>query len=361
MPLELWTAVLNTLADRRDVSLLVGVCIQPPTGLEVLTAGRVQALVSGFGLRRALDSGQIEFLPIRIGRMHSLLNGPLRPDVLLATVRPQGGGFTFTTEVSWQQASIAAGARVLGVVRPHAPACAPQAFVPLAADDVLLESEAAPLQLRYPPANDDQLAVAEQVARLLTDDVRVQIGPGSLGDAVYAAINRPVAVDSGGIPDAVVDLDRRGYLVGKPFAPYVMGTDIAHEWAPGRVELGGYEIAYDPGRLATGRPLVAINMCLEIDFDGQVSAEQVRGSAIGGIGGQPDYAAAAATSIRGTSVIALTTRQRGGASTLVERLSGPVTTPSHDVEIVATERGPADLRGLTRRERRATLQRLWDL
>jgi acyl-CoA hydrolase len=46
--------------------------------------------------------------------------------------------------------------------------------------------------------------------------------------------------------------------------------------------------------------------------------------------------------------------------TLVERLSRPVTTASHDVDVVVTERGTADLRGLDRAERRAALLDLWD-
>jgi Acetyl-CoA hydrolase/transferase C-terminal domain len=50
----------------------------------------------------------------------------------------------------------------------------------------------------------------------------------------------------------------------------------------------------------------------------------------------------------------------GKQSTLVERLSRPVTTGSHDVDIVATDRGIADLRGLDRDERSAALLKLWD-
>lgn len=46
-------------------------------------------------------------------------------------------------------------------------------------------------------------------------------------------------------------------------------------------------------------------------------------------------------------------------STLVRQLQGPVTTPGHDVDVVVTERGSADLRGLTRPERRAALAALW--
>jgi acyl-CoA hydrolase len=46
--------------------------------------------------------------------------------------------------------------------------------------------------------------------------------------------------------------------------------------------------------------------------------------------------------------------------TLVERLSRPVTTASHDVDVVVTEHGAADLRGLDRAERRDAMRRVWE-
>jgi acyl-CoA hydrolase len=50
---------------------------------------------------------------------------------------------------------------------------------------------------------------------------------------------------------------------------------------------------------------------------------------------------------------------RATASTLVEELAGPVSTPSHDIDVVVTENGVADLRGLSRAERRGAICGLW--
>jgi acyl-CoA hydrolase len=107
-------------------------------------------------------------------------------------------------------------------------------------------------------------------------------------------------------------------------------------------------------------PFVAVNTALEIDLDGQVAVERAGGSTIGGIGGHPDFAFAAAGQPGGLSIIAVTTTARGGRPTLVERLDGPVTTPGHDVDVVVTEHGAADLRGLDRLERRRAISRLWE-
>jgi acyl-CoA hydrolase len=117
-------------------------------------------------------------------------------------------------------------------------------------------------------------------------------------------------------------------------------------------------VTHDPGRLRHGLPLVAVNTGIEIDLDGQVNAEVAAGSWAGGVGGQPDYAAAASSSPNGLSVFALPSTAAGRA-TLVRSLGGPVTTSGHDVDVVVTERGIADLRGLTRPQRRTALADLW--
>jgi acyl-CoA hydrolase len=101
-----------------------------------------------------------------------------------------------------------------------------------------------------------------------------------------------------------------------------------------------------------------VNTALEIDADGQVNVEYVNGSTVAGVGGHPDYAFAAARSLRGVSVVAVPTH-RGPHRTLVERLSGPASTPAHDIDVVVTERGAADLRGLDRVERRRAIEALW--
>jgi acyl-CoA hydrolase len=357
-PLELWDAVRRLVQEREDARLLLGWWFSPPEAVDQLPAARTRTLISGFGMRRAIDTGQVGFVPARLGTVPALLRSVLRPDVLVAALRPVPGGLAFTTETSWQRAAIDAGAKVVAVVRPDAPSCDAQCPLPAEQVHVLAESGAAPVRLDAATPSDQQHAVAERVAALVPEGARVQVGPGGLGAAVYAAFRVPVAVDTGLVTDPVVDLDQRGLLVGQPVAPYVAGTDVLYDWAAGRVRVSGIEVTHDPGRLLRGRPLFTVNTGIEIDLDGQVNAEVAGGSWAGGVGGQPDYAAAAATSPTGLSVFALASAN-AGRPTLVRQLSGPVTTPGHDVEVVVTERGTADLRGLSRQERRAALARLW--
>ena len=119
------------------------------------------------------------------------------------------------------------------------------------------------------------------------------------------------------------------------------------------------EHTHDGARLA-GLPFVAVNTALEVDAGGQINVEAVGGTAVGGIGGHPDFAQAAARSVEGLSVIALPSRRRG-APTLVERLSAPVSTLRGDVDVVVTELGVADLRGRGDAERAGVLAEAFGL
>jgi acyl-CoA hydrolase len=357
-PVELWDDVRRLVAQREDCQLLLGWWFSAPTGVGDLPRERSRTLISGFGMRRAIDAGHVGFVPARLGTVPGLLHTVLRPDVLVAALKPVSGGFAFTTESSWMRAAVGAGARVAAVVRPEAPSC--DIEPPLPADQVvvLAESDASPDTLAAAAPTEQQHAVAAHVVSLIPEGARVQVGPGGLGGAVYAAFRVPVAVDTGLVTDPVVDLDRRGLLLGRPVAPYIAGTELLYDWAPGRVQMSGIEVTHDPDRLVRGRPLHTVNTGIEIDLDGQVNAEVAGGSWAGGVGGQPDYAAAAASSPTGLSIFALASTN-AGRPTLVRSLSGPVTTPGHDVEVVVTDRGIADLRGLSRPERRVALAKLW--
>ena len=318
----------------------------------------VATVMGGFALRGPIDDGVVRYVTVRLGAVPALLNGPLRPDVLVAPVAPVAGGYLLTTESAWLRAAVDAGAQLLGVERSGIPVLDVGPPIPADRVRVVGRSAAPPTEVRWGPPQDIHRAVAERVVSLIPAGARVQYGPGPVGTAVVDAIACPVQIDTGMLSDAVVALDRRGLLLGQAYAPYTGGTGVLYEWAAGRAVVDRVERTHDPVRLAGQPPLVAVNTALEVDLDGQVNVEAVGDSAVAGIGGHPDYAFGAARSVAGLSVVALPTR-RGPHCTLVERLAAPVTTPSHDVDVIVTEQGVADLRGLNRSERRTALAALW--
>src|ERR1022692_498203 len=339
------------------VRLILGWVPQADPGLEFAAFADVRTFMSGWGLRRSVDAGLVKFAPARLSAAPALLHGPWRPDLLIASVVPVSGGFEFGSEVSWQRAAIDAGALVAAVVShgaPHADAGGP---LPDGQVGVVAETGAPPGAMRDVTPGPAHRAIAALIAPLIAPGARLQVGPSPVATALLAVLAVPVRIDSGLLPEGVVDLDERGLVVGDPVAAYLSGCPRLYRWADGRPLLHPIEYTHDLGRLSAD-PLFAVNTAVEIDLDGQVNVEGTATSVLGGIGGHPGSAAAPARAGGGLSIVAVPTVHHG-RPTLVARLSRPVSTPAHDVDVVVTERGLADLRGLSRPERHRALCDLW--
>lgn len=99
--------------------------------------------------------------------------------------------------------------------------------------------------------------------------------------------------------------------------------------------------------------VIAINGCLEMDLQGQVNSSHVLGAKIlTGIAGSYDFSRNGLYSI----FVGPSTARGGKISTIVPLVSH-VDHTEHDVDILVTEQGLADLRGLDPRERGETIIR----
>lgn len=341
------------------VSLLLGWCFELPSELDLAAFGEVRCIMSGYALRQPLRDGGVRYVPTRLSSVGALLAGPLRPDVLIVAVRPGSSGWTFGTEVAWMQAAVATGATVLAEVNHDLPRAAAVAELPKDAVAVLGETGRAPVRVDFTSDDGTVGRIAARAAALVPEGAVVQFGPGGIPDAVLAALEVPIEIDTGVITDGVRRLHERALLSGSSSGAYVVGTPELYDWADGRRILRGFEHTHDVSRLAAHRCFVALNTALEIDLVGQVNVERAGDDPLGSVGGHPDYASAAASSVRGLSIVALPTTHRG-RSTLVERLSAPTSTPRADVDVIVTETGTVDLRGRSDAERVELIAGLWE-
>jgi len=359
MPSEVLAELAEAACAVGDVRLVLGWSPHPAKELAPGSFADVRTLMGGWGLRAHVESGAVHAPPVRLSAAPALLAGPWRPDIVVVTAVPRpDGSLGLGTEVAWLPAAVAAGATIAAVVNANRPSC--EVGPPLPDENLVIvgESDQPAIALEFPEPDERQRVLGERVAELIPDGARLQVGPGALGTAVLDAIDTPIAMDSGLLPESVVDLDSRGLLAGDPVTTYLAGGPRLWDWADGRRLLHPVSYTHDGTRLSTGAPLVAVNTALEVDDQGQVNVEGFPSAAVGGVGGHGDYAVSATRSVGGLSIIALLTDHRG-RSTLVDRLSAPVSTPGHDVDVLVTERGSADLRGLDRNERARAIRALW--
>jgi acyl-CoA hydrolase len=336
------------------VRLVTGWLLDWPSGLDLSAFADVRTFMGGYRMAAAVEAGQARYVPVNLSQLPALLATVWRPDVTVISVVETPRGLEFGAEAAWMAAAARAARTCLAEVSTAAPAAARPGLLAGVELTVVSHADKPPVPIPRPVADDVTDCIAARVAALVPAGAALQFGPGVMGAALVAALRTPVRIDSGIISDGVAELDRRGLLLGCPRGAYLVGSPALYEWAGGRPLLDRVEVTHDSTRLSD-LDLVAVNTALQIDVTGQVGVEQAGDRVVAGIGGHTDYMAAAARSRHGLSVIAMPSRYRG-ESTLVPRLTVPVSTPRSMVDVVVTELGAADLRGRSDAERRAALE-----
>ena len=170
--------------------------------------------------------------------------------------------------------------------------------------------------------------------------------------------HRDLGVHSGVVSDVLVDLieagvvtnARKGLDAGVTVSGGLFGTARLNAWADGNPVLAMRSATHTHGQATMARlhALHAVNSAIEVDLTGQVNAEVAAGRYLGAVGGQVDFVRGAQLSPGGRSIIALpSTTPDGRRSRIVASLEGrPVTTPRSDADLVVTEFGVAELRGI---------------
>lgn len=355
-PRELLRALPAAAERSGPVELVLGWCLEPPEGLDSPGFSRVLGFVASDGAGPQMVAGPIEYVPVRLSSLTALLAGPWRPDLLLVAAAEVDDGIVLGTEAAWIPTAIEhAGAVAVGLDRGLPQAVAARPLRP-GGFEVVAESEEGAVAVPRPQPTEVDREVGARVAALLPEAAHVQFGPGAIGEALLGAVQRPVSVWSGVVTEAVVDLDARG-LLRDAVGSYAIGGEELWEWCRRAVPLERLETTHDPARLRE-LPFVAVNTALLVDRSGQVGVESIGRRRLGAVGGHPDFALCGSLAPAGLSVVALPT-ERNGHTTLVEALAEPVSTTRYDVDVVVTERGVADLRGLGESEREAALLGLW--
>jgi succinyl-CoA:acetate CoA-transferase len=216
------------------------------------------------------------------------------------------------------------------------------------------------------PADSDTQAIAGHLVEFFKNEVRqnrltnqlmpLQAGVGTIANAVMTGlIDSPfhgMAMYSEVLQDSTFDLFEAGKL---DFASGCSMTlsERKHDAVFNNLEqykpkllLRPQEISNHP-EVVRRLGIIGINTALEFDLYGNVNSTHVGGThMMNGIGGSGDFARNAHLAIFVTKSIA-----KGGAISSVVPMVSHVDHTEHDVDILVTEIGLADLRGLAPRER----------
>lgn len=202
----------------------------------------------------------------------------------------------------------------------------------------------------------DFLRTEIRAGRLTDKLAPLQSGIGSVANAVLHGMIDSEFTDldvySEVLQDAAFDLIDAGKVKSASCCSITLSEDKMHqvfgnfEKYRDKLVMRPQEISNHP-EIIRRLGLISINTALEFDIYGNVNSTHVSGTKMmNGIGGSGDFARNARLAIFVTKSIA----KDGNISSIVPFVSH-VDHTEHDVDIVVTEQGYADLRGLAPRER----------
>ncbi len=306
----------------------------------------------GTGSNRALaDAGVLDIFPAPYSKLGELIRGgSIRADVVLLQVSPPNarGEYSLGLGVEYLAPALETARALVAEVNDQVPWTHTEPLLRRKDFALIVETSRAPVYLPY-RTGEVEAAIAAHAAPFVPERAVLECGIGNLPNAVLGALRerRGLRFHSGVIPDGAVELDLVQVHGGA-----LMGSQRLFDWAREnpRVRLHSSDYTHGPAVLAKLERFVAINSAVEVDLTGQVNGEVAKGSYVGAVGGALDFIRAASQSPGG---VALTVVQ---ASRIVEKLSGPVATPRSEAGVIVTEKGAADLRGCTLKERERRLR-----
>lgn len=367
-PLTLLDGLAQRSRDASGIVLTAGLLLGDPPIDEAVRAGRlgVRSWHVNGQLRALARDGLVDYLPIRLSDFASTVLPDI--DVVLVRVSPPDdrGRCNLGPSASFAPAAIAAAGLVIAEVANDVPWTTGDTVIDVADIDVFVRSEH-PMP-EHPAATTDDVsrAIAQRVLDLVPDGATLQLGIGTITEALAPLLAERAASKGWGlvglvtesmipIVDAIAAAGR-----GPVLTIELMGGPALMRWADRNpaLEMRGSAVLHDPLRLAAIPSLVSINSAVAVDLMGQVVAESVGGAVIAGVGGSADFAEGAHLSPGGLRVIALpSTTARGGSRIIATHdPRDAITAPHHSVDVVVTEHGIAWLRGRTRSERADALR-----
>lgn len=235
--------------------------------------------------------------------------------------------------------------------------------------DILIESEARPFPLVDPPPGEAERAIAEHARAYVDDGDTLQTGIGAIPSTIAGLLAEGegggYGVHSEMFTTGLMHLHRagkvsneKGQFDGVSVATFAGGSEELYQWLDGNSDVAflPVEVVNSPDVIARNRAMLTINGAIAIDIQGQVVADTVDGVQYSGIGGHEDFVAGPALSLEAKALLCMPSTVTVGDDTRSRIVPwfGPgavITTPRHQVDVIVTEYGAAELQGRTVHQR----------
>ena len=305
--------------------------------------------------------------------------GRVQVDVVLISVsKPDKHGWvSLGVSGDYTVQALRSAKTVIAQVNEHIPfAYGDVAFPLMDYADAVVECDEPLPALPASKIGDVEAEIGKYCASLVQDGATLQLGIGSIPDAVCAQLKskKHLGLHSEMLGDGAMHLFNEGVIDGseKAFdkglmvANFVMGSQELYDFCDRNLAVRIMPVDYvnSPAVIMNCSKMVCINAALGIDLYGQVAADALGGhKQFSGVGGQVDFirGAAMAKDGQGVAIIAMPSMTVKKDGTKISKITAqlaagqPITDSRNDTEYVITEYGIADLWGKTNADRARAL------
>ena len=333
----------------------------------------INSLFVSTPVRDAVNSDRGDFVPVFLSEIPTLFkNGLLPIDVAMITVSPpdQHGYCTLGTSVDVARSAVDTAKIIIAQVNPRMPRTHGDGMIHYSKIHKMVWHEEELLTVDYgAKVGEEELLIGKNVAELIDDRSTLQMGIGTIPDAVLKCLHnhKDLGVHTEMISDGIVDLvvndvinnKYKGTHSNRTITSFAFGTRKLYDYIDDNPSFAFMDVEHVnyPINIMKNKNMVAINSAIEIDLTGQVCADSIGTFQFSGIGGQMDFMRGAALSEGGKPIIAISSRTKKGVPRIVPFLkpgAGVVTTRGH-IHYVVTEFGTAYLYGKSLRQRAKAL------
>lgn len=372
---ELLVGEMVKRQDLENVIIYQGVALGSSPYCRPEMEGRftLYSMFLGQNTRSAVWEHRGDFIPLHFHQFPKAFRDWLHVDVFLTIVSPPDkyGYCSLGVSVDHSKQLVESAKTVIAEVNPNMPRTCGDTLVHVSQLDYIVENDGPLLELqRFAQKDEVTDAIGRNVASLIKDGDTIQMGAGTIPDAVllYLREKNDLGIHTEMFSDGLIDLIELGVVTGKKktlwpnkiVATFAEGTKKTYEYVDENPIFQFMPVDYvnNPCVIAQNDNMVSINQALEIDLLGQVVSESVGTNQYSGIGGQLDYLRGAAMAKNGRSILVLPSTAKNGTISRISctlKPGTPITDTRNDVHYVVTEYGIANLFCKTNAERARAL------
>ncbi len=324
-------------------------------------------------IREAVHQGRADYVPVFLSEIPDLFKANiLELDVAIVHVSPPDahGYCSLGVSVDIARAAVNHAKHVIAQVNPNMPRTHGDGMIHLSSFDAMVQVAEPLHETNYTSKiNDADKTIGKYIAGLIDDRSTIQIGIGSIPDAVLSFLgsHKDLGVHTEMFSDGILPLIENGIITnkfkrkhpGRTVTGFCLGTKKLYDYVNDNPAFAFLDIDYvnEISVIRKNPKMHAINSCIEIDLTGQVCSDSIGTTQYSGVGGQMDFMRGAALSEGGKAIIGLPSRTRHGVSRIVNFLkegAGVVSTRAH-VHYVVTEYGVINLFGKNLQQRAKAL------